>query len=135
MRYTTVYVALSLLLWLHERPQTRHAPPTPTDRAVISPSSPLKLVTYRNGYKVTNVSDKRIVKYTLGCALEEDKKLRIVHVLPPQESSLEPGMQMGHATIDNPDEAIFECIEKRKSKLAVVEVDFADGAAWRLTHR
>ena len=107
---------------------------TPTDQALNFASAPLKLVTYPNGYNVTNTSKATILRYMLGCASEEAGKVKITYVLPAEQVSLAPGYQRGASTIDNPEESIFQCVTKRKLKLAVVEVYFADGATWKVEH-
>ena len=70
----------------------------------------------------------------LGCASEEAGKVKITYALPAEQVSIVPGHQILHSTIDNPEESIFQCVTKRKLKLAVVEVYFADGATWKLEH-
>ena len=112
--------------------QTPTEPPRPTDKALNSLSSPVKLTTFPNGYELTNISKKKINQYGLGCVTEKNGKLTILQRLPVKHSSINPGEGIGSATIDAREFAIHECIDKRESKIAVLQVQFADGTVWRL---
>jgi tetratricopeptide (TPR) repeat protein len=81
---------------------------------------------------VTNVSDQKIVEYTLGCATGSQAKIKIVKVLPAKPTALTPGWHESVATIDNPEETIFQCVVKRKAKVVVIEVHFDDGKTWHI---
>ena len=80
-----------------------------------------------------NHSDKRIVRYRLGCAIEENGRVKILNKkkekaidLPPADPS-KSAFPFTYLSIRQ----IKKCCTSKGAKIAIVEVTFADGSSWR----
>lgn len=94
------------------------------------PSSPLKLGLTENQRFVvlSNLSSSRIIQYRLGCIEEREGGFRVIGRLKATRTDL-----VTNQTIINPvglDEDKKGC-DKKRGKIAVIEVEFADGSIWK----
>lgn len=110
--------------------------PCRSDALFDRPSLPARIGYMPLGAYCTleNHSAKRIVRYRLGCVVEERSRIKIlskrkeeVSDLPPADSSKSriSFTALSVSRIKN------KCVAKG-AKVAVVEVNFADGTAWNL---
>ncbi|GEM_PF-5501217 len=102
------------------------------------PSAPLQFRAHPNGrnYAIANVSDARIVRYRVGCVVQEADGLKILSKRPAQEKDLAPLDRVKN-------EAASEIVMSShgnwgkpfcegEAKLAILEVAFADGGFWKI---
>jgi hypothetical protein len=98
------------------------------------PSSPLRFFPNAegNGYSLDNYSIGYIVQYRLGCVLEQGDGFKILNKRGAKEISLKPMTSSevhARAVIALTGAALDPC---KRGKLAVIEVQFKDGAVWKI---
>ena len=95
-------------------------------------SSPLTLrfSPSKRSSSLENRSAGVVVQFSLGCVVSEsDSRIRVVKKLSTTRTRLEPGIALFNSvSVHEPD---MKRCEKMKSRLAVIEVVFQDGFAWR----
>lgn len=95
-------------------------------------SSPLEIrftPSKRDGLLV-NRSSGRVVQYRLGCVVNDsDLRIRVLKKLKPVRTQLETGKALINSVSVH--QLDMERCEKAASRLAVIEVIFQDGFAWR----
>jgi hypothetical protein len=99
------------------------------DMCLDIPSSPLKLECSSDSYFLRNYSTERIVKYRLGCVVQENLKYKVVDKRPYNDANLEPNRKK--FLLVNSSHGFPEELCKAEAKLAVVEVLFADDGVWK----
>jgi hypothetical protein len=98
------------------------------------PSSPLRFFPNPegNGYSLNNYSIGYIVQYRLGCVQEQGNGFKILSKRGPKEISLRPMTSSevhARAVIALTGPALDAC---KRGKLTVIEVQFKDGAVWKI---
>lgn len=122
------------LIWLGAA--KKFISPCQYDLFLDSPNFPARIGYMPLGayYTLENHSDKRIVRYRLGCAIEENgwvkissKKKEEVTDLPPADLS-KNNFPFTYLDVSQIEE---RCVSKA-AKIAVVGITFADGTIWKL---
>lgn len=110
---------------------------TPQDWWFNVPSSPLEFSLFPNKrfLGLTNRSTGRIVQFALGCVTQDGDKIRAVCRATVTKTDLAASSTSGQQLYFKDVAAYSEdrkCCDKAKAKLAVVEVNFADGSTWKI---
>jgi hypothetical protein len=95
-------------------------------------SSPLEVLfsPSQRDIQLLNRSSEQVVRYRLGCVKKTPAGLKTLHRLSALNTSLEPNkVLLNSAAIYSED---LQRCSKKEGKLAVVEVIFIDGSAWKL---
>ena len=99
------------------------------------PNAPYKLNASSNGrgYQFCNTSAIRIVRFRLGCVDKKKDELKILNEQPIADGDLAPanGKEVSCRFWDS-NHGFFPGEACKKGKLAVIEVELADGTAWKL---
>jgi hypothetical protein len=93
------------------------------------PSSPLNLDCSSDSYFLRNYSTETIVKYRLGCVVQKNLKYKVVSKRPYKDADLEPDRKIFLLFSSSHGFPVELC--KSETKLAVVEVLFADDGVWK----
>ncbi len=132
------YLLVVLLLTVTMAPKESLAQQSagePLDALWINlPSTPLRFFANPdgNGYSLSNYSIGYIVQFRVGCVLEQDGSFKILSKRAAKEISLRPmtsGEVHGRAVLALTGAAFDPC---KKGKLTVIEVQFKDGAVWKI---
>jgi len=128
-------ICLLIILAAPVRGLAQEAAPEPLESLWINlPSSPLRFFPNPegNGYSLNNYSIGYIVQYRLGCVLEQGNGFKILSKRGPKEISLRPMTSSevhARAVIALTGAALDPC---KRGKLTVIEVQFKDGAVWKI---
>jgi hypothetical protein len=99
------------------------------------PDAPYKLNASYNGrgYQFCNRSAARVTKFRLGCVKKKNGVLEILSERPSEAVGLAPA-EVGkfHCRFWSSNHGFFPGEACKKGKLAVIEVEFADSAIWKL---
>lgn len=110
---------------------------SPQDWWINIPSSPLEFNLFPNKrfLGLTNRSTGRVVQFTLGCVTQDGDKIRAVCKATVTKTDLAASSTAGQQLYFKDVSAYAEdrkCCDKASAKLAVVEVNFADGSTWKV---
>jgi len=103
-------------------------------RLLDVPTAPYKLSALYNGrgYQFCNTSNVRVVRFRLGCGEKKNSKLKVLNERPFQDGDLAPANQTLSCRSWDSNHGFFPGEACKKGRLAVVEVDLADGTVWKL---
>lgn len=99
------------------------------------PNAPYKLNASSNGrgYQFCNASAVRVVRFRLGCVEKKNGELKILNERPFANGDLAPANEKEvSCRLWDSNHGFFPGEACKKGKLAVVEVELADGAVWKL---
>jgi hypothetical protein len=101
------------------------------------PSSPLefKLFPNKRFLGLTNRSTGRVVQFRLGCVIQGRDLIRVVRKATVTKTDLAASGAAGQQFYFKDVSSYAEdrkCCAKENAKLAVVEVNFADGSTWKV---
>jgi len=128
-------IFLLIVLGLQQRSFAQQAAEEPLESLWINlPSTPLRFFPNTDGigYSLNNYSIGYIVQYRLGCVVEQGGGFKVLTKRDAKEISLRPmtsGEVHGRAVLPLSGRAFDPC---KKGKLTVIEVQFKDGAVWKI---
>ncbi len=110
--------------------QSKQAP----ESSFLNPKkAPVVLELNADKEQVRNRSSKEIVSFTLGCVTLAKSNPTKVMVLAESKSNLAPGQTFGDfGEADDLQKSLSDVCRAQGSKVAVVEVVFADGKRWSI---
>jgi len=100
------------------------------------PSCPLRISLSANNRFLTldNHSDKQVLRYRLGCVVEEQGKYRVLRKMKVERTNLVPvdpaNDKISFESLD-PHKEFSKMCKKGAGRLAVIEVGFIDGSTWK----
>jgi hypothetical protein len=124
--YLAIIAVMSTTSWANRGSQI-----VPEESWLSVPSSPLEIrfSPSKRDLALLNRSSGKIIRYRLGCVVQEASKIRVVRKMPFIDANLESGKVVINAFTVYADD--LERCGKKKSGLAVVEVVFLDGSIWK----
>jgi hypothetical protein len=114
----------------------RHAAGSQAEQWVNLPSSPLILEEpeHKRILLLNNVSRGTIVRYALGCVLEDLGKFRVICVEQGKTLNLHPldlNSKYSEKEIVSISGDLLDSCLRMKARVAIVQVEFEDGAVWQ----
>ena len=105
---------------------------TPEGPWLTVPSSPLeiRLSPSNRDVELVNRSSGKVIRYRLGCVIQEANKARVVRKMPFVDANLDSGKVLINASTVYADD--LEQCSRKKSRVSVVEVVFLDDSTWRV---
>ena len=124
--FITIIAAVWTNSWAKPSPQMQ-----PEEFWLTVPSSPLdaRFSPSKRDIELLNRSSGKVIRYRLGCVMQETNKARVVQRMPFIDVDLEGGKVLINSA-NRYDDDLVRC-GKKKSRLAVVEVLFEDNSVWK----
>jgi hypothetical protein len=105
---------------------------TPEGPWLTVPSSPLEIrfSPSNRDVELVNRSSGKVIRFRLGCVIQETNKVRVVRKMPFVDANLDSGKVLLNSSTVYADD--LEQCSKKKSRVSVVEVVFLDDSIWRV---